>query len=526
MLTVKVKEQAQSTIETVSRGLQDGQCACLPEMLRIVHSLSAKVRDLAIHEMAELIKNDTVVLEKVISAANKIGYNPSGIPINSVGEAIQVIGFDRVRSLTLSLILLENSNTWQYSEERREATMRSLAAGVMAEQFAKQSGRVNGELAFLCGALRGFGRIVLSTYMVEELREADRLAHELPSDEAYRRVFGLTPLELSHHLMEAAHLSPDLLKTLQKYRPEEHKKELMTPDRRLTGMADFAYELSTASIEGTLNEEQFRKTVDVLKSRYRDVVRPDPDELSDLFVETRRHLRILTSQSGQSGITLNALRCLKSRAEGTNPPMVPGEKPERPAGVDAADTLVKDEEVPVEGGTDEEALTEEERTTRIWEEGIERMRRFMANGRAMRGPVLVDLLKTVRHGFGAEESWAFLEKRPGVFGYAEGMGPDGGVLARVDAVVAQEERSVFGLCLRREESIFIRDTADKTVRAYLPDWYKRTVDLRSFVLLCLRKENGVAGLLYVGWRAPGQKQIQSQHAALIRRLLNLFASMG
>lgn len=490
----------------------------------MVHSLSAKVRELAIHEMAELIKNDTVVLEKVIGAANKIGYNPSGMPIDSVGDAIQVIGFDRVRSLTLSLILLENSNTWQYSEERRQATMTSLASGVMAEQFARQSGRVNGELAFLCGALRGFGRIVLSTYLLDDLREADKLSHELRSDEAYRRIFGLTPLELSHHLLEAAHMSPELLKSLHKYQPDHHKPELLNPERRLTGIADFAYELANASIAGSLNEANFQATVKQLKEQYREVVQPTAEDLNELLVETRRHLRILTAQGGQTGISLNALRCLKSRAEGTDPPERVGNLGVPPQGVDPADALIEPEpEAPLAGKGAKKVA--EDPGSRVWEEGIERMRRFLAEGREMRGAVLKDLLQTVRQGFGAEESWAFLRQEAGGYVFAEGVGVDGGLLERSHARILLEERSVFGLCLRREESIFIRDAGERAVRPYLPEWYKRNVALRSFVLLCLRNEETVAGLIYVGWRGAGKQSIRAEHAMLVRRLLELFASM-
>jgi HD-like signal output (HDOD) protein len=107
------------TLAKIQQGMQDGVCACLPELLRMIHTLSAKVPELAVQELADLIKNDTVVLERVIHAANSVGYNPTGVPISSVGEAIQIIGFDRVRSLSMALILLENSHAWQYREERR-----------------------------------------------------------------------------------------------------------------------------------------------------------------------------------------------------------------------------------------------------------------------------------------------------------------------------------------------------------------------------------------------------------------------
>jgi len=39
-----------------------------------------------------LYQKDTVVLAKVIAAANTFGYNPNGAPISGISQAIHVIG--------------------------------------------------------------------------------------------------------------------------------------------------------------------------------------------------------------------------------------------------------------------------------------------------------------------------------------------------------------------------------------------------------------------------------------------------
>lgn len=499
------ESKANTTLSRIVKGMEDGQCACLPDMLRMIHKLSEKVQDMAIQELANLIKNDTVVLEKVVSAANTIGYNPSGVEISSVGEAIQVIGFDRVRSLSMSLILLENANTWQFSDERRQATLTSLTSGIFAEQVAAEGSEVNPELAFLCGALRGFGRIVLATYMLDEFKEAEKLGGELTTDRAYREIFGLTPIELGHHLMEASHMSPTLLKTLKDYHPEKHRKSLLSPEDKLLAVADFSYQVAQVAINEAVSEEEFKKCTHRLKDRYKHVAEQIFPALDTVLKKTNDQLKALIRSSGPAAFPVKAVRCLQFRVEHADPP-----PPEPKKGPKHAT------ESPGEGTPQDLDL---------WKAGIERMRAFAQEGQELQGKVINDILETVRKGLACDECWAFLQL-PGKPGYSfeQGLGAHS-IILQGRTRVLPGERSIFGLCLSRRESIFINDARDPKIRAHLPDWYRNNVMLNSFVLLCLQNRERVVGLIFAGWRSAGEVEIKPEHSRLIHQLLSIATTM-
>jgi len=503
-----VEIKAEQTVKRIMKGMEDGQCACLPEMLRMIHNLSAKFHDLAIQELADLIKNDTIVLQKVVSAANTIGYNPSGADINSVGEAIQVIGFNRVRSLTMSLILLENANMWQFSEERREATLASLTSGILAQELAQSSESAEPELAFLCGALRGFGRIVLATYMIDEFRGAEDLAPELTADRAYREVFGLTPIELGYHLMEASHMSPVLLKTLQGYNPARYRETILSAEDRLLGIADYAYQLAQVSLDPAVSGADYGKTIDVLNDRYKTVIKVPEGRLEDVLKETDHKLKALIASSGRDSFPRRALACLQYRIEKVDPPPPPARET-------AAGSTSK---------TPDETEAESARA-RHWEDGIDRLRASSSEGKALKGPVLDDILRTVRQGLQADESWIFL-RVPGKkgFHFRGGNGAHSLVLENRAAIGARES-SIFGLCLKRKESIFISEARDPKIRPHLPPWFLQNVQLNSFVLLCLHHKTAVVGLIFAGWRASGEVEIPPGQARLIHRLLAVVSQM-
>src|SRR6201999_4307940 len=96
-------------------------------------------------------------------------------------------------------------------EEQREAAAMALTAGCVAQSVADGRMFLDAEQAFICACLRNFGRIVMTTYMAEDYREAKSMAHDGTDDEGFRTVFGLTPLELGRELLKSANLPEALL---------------------------------------------------------------------------------------------------------------------------------------------------------------------------------------------------------------------------------------------------------------------------------------------------------------------------
>ncbi len=194
---------ARQTLERATAALKTGHLSSMPEIVQLVHTLSRKDYDCSAQELAELVKKDTGVLAKVLSVANAFGYNPNGVLVESAMEAIQVIGFERVRTLAVSLLLVEQTNRNKSPDEQREAAAHALCSGFIAQGVAETQVNLSGEQAYVCAALRHFGRIVMTGFMTEEYRRARGLADAQPEDGAFREIFGLTPLELGHELLRA-----------------------------------------------------------------------------------------------------------------------------------------------------------------------------------------------------------------------------------------------------------------------------------------------------------------------------------
>lgn len=507
------EQRAERTWARVSLGLQDGFCAGLPELTRLIHSFSAKVTELAVEELADLIKNDTVVLERVIGAANTVAYHPSSASIVSLNEAIQVIGFERVRSLTLALMLLEDSHRWQLTDVRRQASLQSLTAGLMAQSWAELDGRVESDLAFIGGALRGFGRIILATYLVEEMQEAEVLMRDVGEEEAYRRVFGMTPTEVGHRWLESTPMSPRLLRMLREWKPERRGRLEPSSEQLLHGISDCAYRMAGLALDDRMGEAAFRRRAEALMSGYTDLFPLLAKQLDPVMATTRQQVEAMVRSCGRTALSRQGLGCLVHRVEGTDPGS-------RTGGHDEDGSSGK------KGGGS--MVDEEARQEVFWQESVRQME-GVVEGKpgGDRGVGALRLLLTqLSKGFAASECWMFLPE-PGTdaLRLACGLGRYA-TLLEGRAWITSAGTDLFSFCRKRREGVFIHDAREGRIQSRLPTWYRGVVDLASFVLLYLPLRGGVTGVVFVGWPEATSVAVPPRQAQMVRRLLEVAGRAG
>ena len=87
-----------------------------------------------------------------------------------------------------------------------------------------------------CATLRSFGRILMAAISPERTREAQKLVPEFTLPVALSRMYGLTPLELSHELFSTSRLPKELLRTFRDCEPEALQGTSPTYDSHLLGI--------------------------------------------------------------------------------------------------------------------------------------------------------------------------------------------------------------------------------------------------------------------------------------------------
>ena len=536
---------AQQTINRVAAGLESGESAGLSEIVELIQQLSGHAFDTSVQELAALIGKDLVVTAKVITAANTMGYNPTGVEVATIVQAIHVIGFNKIRQLAISLLLIENAERTLNPAEKREIAALALCSGIMAESVMEKHGTNSPEHAFVCASLRNYGRILMTTFMIEDYRRARILAMQdgATEDEAFNQVFGLTPLELGYHLLESAHLPEPILKTLRALPPDAVRKASQQPDVEILLLADLSVKLCELALRSDLSAEEFEIGARTLSSKAGRAFGLDVDGLLSALNDTGRQLNIFASTFGLSTLTNSLSPRLRARVDRQNPA---GYSPltrllvEHPAQTGAKETVAGTPAASVQGSaqaanepsttptpastpTAEPAVSSETIFQRAFDSAIDQLASLLDEQPIAMDKVFTVALQAALQGFSASEGMLFVRDRaslPYSAHFGHGLLFDS---IRRQPLVRESDRNVCGVCLQRLEDVFINDAGDQKIVAHLPTWLKAS-KMASFVLLPIHEGRRPFALLLAGW--PEKKTIGFTVSQIrqVRSLLKLVGS--
>lgn len=526
---------ATQTYDRARTAMQSGKGAGLPELLKIIETVSANVGEVTIQELAELIEKDAAVLARIVQIANTVVHNPTFTPLSSLTHAIHQIGFSRVRSLTLSIMLIENAGT-RNPPEQREAAAQALCAGLIAQGCAQKLGTIDPEAAFAAAALRNFGYIILPAVSLPHYQEAMRRLKEKPEDLAFRGMFGLTPLDLSRRLLAHARLPEDFAKALRDVSPEAMGGTATMQETRLLAVADFGTRIARAALDETKGSDRFGEETRDIARRFRHVLPDAIDHISDALQHADQRLSGFLRTDGIRALPTASLNRIRARVQHVAPDTVaitppPAEgpailvtalaetdsTPELAAPIVAADTSNHDTLAPTHESAPETIPVLEPaaaeppfETTTMEEEPA---------------PLTVDpwraALDLVRDSFGAQECWHFTTQ-PGtpMLTLSHGAGERWGRFQRI-AIIRSDERTVFGVCHTRREAVVIHDLTDAKLRPYLPEWMTADANSpQSFVLLPITEGKRAMGLVLVGWHNARRLVLNKAQLELARQTLD------
>ncbi len=509
----------------------------MPEILQLVHTLSQKSVDISVQELAELVKKDAGVLAKTLMVANGFGYNPNGIRVESAMQAIQVIGFERVRTLAMSLLLLEQTNRGRSPDEQREAAAHALCSGFIAQAVAGQQGTVPCEQAYVCAALRHFGRIVMTSFMTGEYRRARGLADVLPEDAAFREIFGLTPLELGHELLRAEQLPEEILSALRACDPESIAATSVTPEQRMLAVADFSTQLCELVFAEGLDAAAFNDRVGTLAARFSHLL-PEVGAQIPAFITT---VQIQFSRLKHGcGIRSLPLKCVErlqdrvakrnprdSRSTQTAPPFASGKTgapfstqitaPPFASLASAATASPFASVVPLSPSTPPPAKPTV--SSDHLRAGLARLIALAGRPGTPTDVICRSVIDILGEAFAAPE--LFLILRPaglGTLHITHGLGHNWRTFQSF-ATITPGERTTFGLCLSRRENLLIHDAQDASISPYVPGWLRDAPNLRAYVLLPIVHAEKSIGVVLAGWATKRKIVIAPDQVQLLRDVL-------
>jgi len=133
--------------------------------------------DTPIAELAQYILRDSSMTARVLRLANSVYYNPAGQAVNTISRAIVFLGFNVVRSMAITIAILEPLLKGVQHERVLEEMARSFHAAVQAKALSQARGNEDAEAVFVAALLNRLGNMAFWCFPYGKAKEMDNAYH-------------------------------------------------------------------------------------------------------------------------------------------------------------------------------------------------------------------------------------------------------------------------------------------------------------------------------------------------------------
>lgn len=157
-----------------------------------------------VNDVKEIIMVDQVVASRLLRAVNSAYY---GFPrqIDSLSQAIVILGFNNVRSLALSVAVMDLfSPKVAGAFDHKSLWRHSVSSAFIARALAKSSAPLTAEQCFVAALLHDIGFVLVDQVMPAQLKMVMSLAVErnIQIHEAEQLTYGFTHADVGGYMAE------------------------------------------------------------------------------------------------------------------------------------------------------------------------------------------------------------------------------------------------------------------------------------------------------------------------------------
>ncbi len=252
-------------------------------------------KDSSLSELARVILEDPNMTARVLKLANAVQYNPLGNTISTISRAIILLGFEEVRSLSLTAALVDSLVKGVNRERLIQELARSLHAATQAKHLSKELAGKPAEQIFIAALLFHLGELAFWCAAKEEGPKLDEaMRRGLGKEEAELAVLGFPLRQLTARLVQDWRLGGLIEETLAPGKKQSEGARLIL----------LSHELATATEQGwrTAEVAELQKKLAALTGLPVDQVAKATENNARMAVKICRHFG-----AGPSSIKLPAV---------------------------------------------------------------------------------------------------------------------------------------------------------------------------------------------------------------------------
>ncbi len=513
----------QNALDVLLQRMQDeSDFPALSEAIGAINRIASSDRE-GVNELSNNILKDFALSTKLLKLVNVAYYSQvGGGSISTISRAVVVLGFDAVRSIALSLILLDNLENKGHAQLLKEEFVKVLYAGMLARELAPRAQVKDVEEAFIGAMMHNLGRLLSMFYFPRETAAIGQLveAAKMDDERASAQVLGLSFESLGTGV--ARHWGfPDQLVQSMKRLPAGRLRKNAALGEKLRLLAGFSNELCDA-ILNTPDADR-TKALAALATRFGDGLALTEKDIARVLEDSMQDIN-------QFALAVNVNLKQSQFAEraakwaGVSREMDELEAQEADS-VKALDDSVLHERPAIQDEPSGEPGASAKRSSQdiqaVLTSGLQDVSNSLIDDSVSLNDVLRMILETmfVAMGF-ANVVLCIKDSRRNVMHGKLGFGEDVQALISSFDFSLAGKPDVFLVALQNNADILIADIDEPKIASRVPGWYRQHVTARTFVLFPIVVKGKPIGLIYADHPDPGGIDIPEMELSLLKSLRN------
>lgn len=460
----------------------------------------------SIHKLTQAILRDVSLTNKLLQVINSAAYTQFQGRIHTVSKAVLILGFEAVRNVAMSLVMLEFTQGRVQEKAMHEEIVGAFFAGVLSKSLCEQLRLRNGEEGVICAMFQHLGRLLSLFFLYEESRQIAQLtADGMTEDEASQQVLGISYAELGVGVAKHWNFPDRLVEGMQRIDAGDIKRPKTDIDQ-LRLVSSLANELHYTALHTRGRDKD--AALGALAERYIDAIELNPNQLSKAIDEGLKEIRERGRMANLAVADSHTLQTVKNWLGGSS-------KPDAADNSAPADPLLRDVNTldslqsPAGDAPDPD---------RALADGVRDVTETLTTDFTL-NDVLQMVLETMHRGMRFERTLIFIrDAKRNVMRARFGFG------ANIEQAIQQcvfpltAAADVFYVAIEKGVDIVIDDASAANIASRIPQWHRQSLASKSFLLLPLVVKGQTIGLFYADSNQEKGVNISPEQLSLLRTL--------
>ena len=467
-------------------------------------------------QLTQVILRDASLTTKLLQVVNSAIYGQYRGRIRTISKAVMILGYVEVSNAATALTMLEFSRGRPQEKSLQDELIGAFFAGVLSKALGKRLGMSNSEEAVICAMFQNLGRLLLTFFLYEENVQIRALMEKgLPEDAAAQRVLGISYRDLGVGVAQQWNFPDRLIEGMQTL----PSRDIAPPGSELDRLklaANYANDLYTAVLRTPAANKG--AALLALSKRYGAAIKLDNKELMAIVEQS---LEELTERSSIMDLPAANSATLKAIRAWTGNPVDTDNAADEAANTEessptAADPLTQ--HVDAIDAAEDSGVPAAGNSQQVLSAGIRDVTEALTSDCSL-NDLLHMVLETMYRGMGFTRTMIFIrDAKLSTMRARFGFGAD------IERVIPQCSfplafaPDAFHVSIEKGADIVIENAQAENIAQRIPEWHRRAIRAKSFILLPVVLKGHALGLLYADSDKPDGIKIDAEQLGLLRTL--------